>query len=196
MPTEMRQAAKVSTERRDRRKISTIEVRRLITHTEEILSSSDRPACQIVAVAAVVANPLARRYSEELAPLFDLGREIGNGLGKRLASRMGGVRLLAVGKAAVIGRGGELEHAVGFSGSTFDASVRGALALGRTSVPVSRQLGTEGTVVTVPFAPVNQDEAPTCRRAVDPPSLELRFAGSPRDDEALIVLAAIGCAAP
>ena len=63
--------------------------------------------------AAVVANPFAGRYVEEIAPLMDELKPLGQELAARLLAALGGKAsgIEAFGKAAIVGINGELEHA-------------------------------------------------------------------------------------
>lgn len=91
-------------------------IRKLTTFDEETLIEGFRPAeppLRMIAVAAVVENPWAGRYVEDLKPEI---RAFGPELGALLTERIlgvagGGDRIEAYGKAAVVGLDGEVEHA-------------------------------------------------------------------------------------
>eukprot|EP01031_Cornospumella_fuschlensis_P011541 gene11541-14098_t len=66
-----------------------------------------------VAAVAVIRNPFAGRYVEDLSDLIDIGAELGDLLGRRCVEALG-IEPGAVesyGKAAMVGEDGELEHA-------------------------------------------------------------------------------------
>ncbi|TMV55481.1 amino acid synthesis family protein, partial [Thioclava sp. BHET1] len=63
------------------------------------------------AIIALVSNPYAGRYVEDLAPGMEALKPLGLMMTDRLIEAMGGVEGIdAYGKAALAGEGGELEH--------------------------------------------------------------------------------------
>jgi hypothetical protein len=96
----------------------TPEIRKIVTYDEEVLIEGFKAAetpWRMFAVAAVVRNPWAGRYVDDLTPEI---RAYGPVLGEMLTERMlrlagGGDAIEAYGKAAVVGLDGEVEHASG-----------------------------------------------------------------------------------
>lgn len=94
------------------------DIRKIVTYDEEILIEGFRATdvpWRMFAVAAVVKNPWARRFVEDMKPAIQAYGPI---LGELLTARMialagGGDRIEAYGKAAVVGLDGEIEHASG-----------------------------------------------------------------------------------
>ena len=94
------------------------EIRKIVTYDEEVLVEGFRPAeipWRMFAVAAVITNPWAGRYVEDLKPEI---HAYGPVLGKMMTDRMialagSGDAIEAYGKAAVVGLNGEVEHASG-----------------------------------------------------------------------------------
>ncbi|MFT5111776.1 MAG: hypothetical protein ACI8P9_001096 [Parasphingorhabdus sp.] len=94
------------------------EIRKIVTFDEEILIEGYKPTAspwRMFAVAAVITNPWAGRYVEDLKPEI---MAYGPVLGELLTNRMielagGGDAIEAYGKAAVVGLNGEIEHASG-----------------------------------------------------------------------------------
>lgn len=96
----------------------TPEIRKLVTYDEEVLIEGFRPAdtpWRMFAVAAVVKNPWAGRYVEDLKPeIMAYGPELGALLTDRIIALAGsGEAIEGYGKAAVVGLDGEVEHASG-----------------------------------------------------------------------------------
>jgi len=93
----------------------TPEIRKFVTFDEEILiegfKKADRP-WRLFAVAAVVKNPWAGRFVEDLTPeIYAYGPVLGQQLTERMISLAGtGDAIEAYGKAAVVGLDGEIEH--------------------------------------------------------------------------------------
>lgn len=96
----------------------TPEIRKIVTFDEETFIEGFRKTEQpwrMFAVAAVVTNPWAGRFVDDLGS--DI-RAFGPVLGQILTERIitlagGGDRIEAYGKAAVVGLDGEIEHASG-----------------------------------------------------------------------------------
>lgn len=89
------------------------EVRKIVTVVEEVVAEGGRrvdPPVRVAAAGAVVANPEAGRFSDDLGPLVDAYCEV---LGRLLAERalvaLGGP-VEGYGKGALVGLGGEIEH--------------------------------------------------------------------------------------
>jgi len=92
------------------------EIRKFVTFEEEVLIEGYKPATKpwrMFAVAAVITNPWAGRYVDDLKPEI---QNIGPELGRQLTDRIirladGGDNIEAYGKSAVVGLDGEIEHA-------------------------------------------------------------------------------------
>lgn len=93
------------------------QIRKLVTFTEDTLIEGGKAAprpLRLIAVAAVLANPWAGRgFVEDLQPEI---RAIAPELGSRLTQEIlriagSGEAVEGYGKAAVVGTGGEVEHA-------------------------------------------------------------------------------------
>ena len=92
-------------------------IRKIVTYIDETLIEGGRPApkpLQLFAVAAVVRNPWAGRgFVEDLGPeIRQLAPVLGEILTARILSLAGsGEAVEGYGKAAIVGTGGEIEHA-------------------------------------------------------------------------------------
>lgn len=94
------------------------EIRKIVTFDEETLIEGYRAASRpwrMFAVAAVVKNPWAGRYVEDLSPeIYAYGPVLGEILTARMIALAGGGDAIeAYGKAAIVGLDGEIEHASG-----------------------------------------------------------------------------------
>jgi Amino acid synthesis len=96
----------------------TPEIRKIVTYQEDVLIEGFRPTdapWRMFAAAAVLKNPWAGRFVDDLSPVI---RAYGPVLGQLLADRIvamagAGAVLEAIGKAAIVGLDGEIEHASG-----------------------------------------------------------------------------------
>jgi hypothetical protein len=88
------------------------EIRKLVTIVEEVRAEGGRPVeppLVVAAAAAVVENPLAGRFVEDLRPLAETYEPLGHLLvGRALDALEGDVE--AYGKGALVGVDGEVEH--------------------------------------------------------------------------------------
>ena len=96
----------------------TPQIRKIVTYDEEVLVEGFKPAdppWRMFAVAAVVQNPWAGLYFEDLKPeIMAFGPVLGAMLTERMIALAGsGDAIEAYGKAAVVGVDGEVEHASG-----------------------------------------------------------------------------------
>ncbi len=91
-------------------------IRKIVTVLEETHGESGRdvlPPTRKAAAIAVVRNPYAGRWEENLEVLIDLGERLGWQLGRRAVALLGiePGQAQSYGKAAIVGEDGELEHA-------------------------------------------------------------------------------------
>ena len=94
----------------------TLKIRKYVVYDEETLIEGFRKAetpLRMFAVAAVIENPWAGKYTEDLKPeILSIAPPLGKELTQRITNLVGGGdRIEAYGKAAVVGLDGEIEHA-------------------------------------------------------------------------------------
>ena len=121
------------------------------TH-REIGQQISPPTRKAVAVA-VIKNPFAGSYTEDLTPLMDIGAELGGLLGNKCVAALGitPAQAESYGKAAMVGEGGELEHAAAILHPKLGAPLRVAVEKGAALVPSSKKMGGPGQVLDVPL---------------------------------------------
>src|SRR5579859_6873855 len=91
-------------------------IRKIATFVEETQREMDRtisPPTRKAAAVAVIENPCAGKYVEDLSELTAIGEELGELLTARAVAALGieGPSAESYGKAAAVGENGELEHA-------------------------------------------------------------------------------------
>ena len=97
-----------------------LEIRKFVDYSEEIHIEGFKEAnnpLHIFAVAAVIINPWAGRYIEDLKPeIHAFAPILGEKLSERILKLAGGPdNIEAYGKAAVVGTEGEIEHGSAFT---------------------------------------------------------------------------------
>jgi hypothetical protein len=163
-------------------------IRKLVVHLEETLSVAGRrvhPPARKAIAAAVISNPFAGRYEDDLTPLYDVGRDLAALLVQRAMSALEAepADIEAYGKAAIVGLDGELEHAAALLHPKFGAPVRSATG-GTEIIPSTKTIGTAGAAVTLPLTgkssiwSVNHMDA-----------AEIRIADAPHPNEVVVILA-------
>ncbi len=164
------------------------DIRKLVVTIEETHREGGKsisPATRKAAAIAVIANPFAGKYVEDLTPLIDIGEELGGLLAKRAVAALGieGGKAESYGKAAIVGEGGELEHAAAILHPKMGKPVREALVKGAALIPSAKKLGTMGTPIDVPLG---HKDAAFVRTHFD--GMEVRLADAPRADEILVAI--------
>lgn len=186
-----------------------IDIRRVFTHVEEIRHEFGPPAVvplQRGAIGAVLTNPFAGHYVEDILPMMEALQSVGLDMAQRLRAAMDVPveRIEGYGKGAIVGAAGELEHGalwhvpggyamrelLGWKGDR-DAYKKGqaevktgqpanALAI----VPSTKKVGGPGAALDVPLTHIN---ASYVRSHFD--AIEVRVPGAPRADEIVFILA-------
>jgi hypothetical protein len=164
------------------------DIRKLVVIVEETRREGGKgvsPATRKAAAVAVIANPFAGKYVEDLTPLIDIGEELGGLLAKRAVAALGieGGKAESYGKAAIVGEGGELEHAAAILHPKMGKPVREALVKGAALIPSAKKMGAMGTPIDVPLG---HKDAAFVRTHFD--GMEVRLADAPRADEILVAI--------
>jgi hypothetical protein len=163
-------------------------VRKLIVQLDETHQEGGKPVhppTRRALAMAVIANPYAGRYSESLDELIDIGEELGGLLGERCVQALGIApeQAHSYGKAAIVGEGGELEHAAAILHPKLGAPLRKAVSKGAALVPSAKKQGTLGTAVDVPLG---HKDAAFVRSHFD--AMEARVADAPRANEIVVAV--------
>src|SRR5262245_52653483 len=126
-------------------------LRKLSLTKETIFADAGRPInqpiCRAVAVA-VVDNPFADRFVDDLSPLFADGAELGKRVMLDLASLLPRPAV-AYGKAAIVGVAGEIEHGAAMIHPRLGQPMREAVGGGEAT---NVKIGGPGTSIDVPLA--------------------------------------------
>lgn len=163
-------------------------IRKFVVQIEETLSAAGRPVeppVRKATVAAVIANPFAGRYEEDLTPLYDVGRQIAATLAERAMLALGveADEIEAYGKAAIVGLDGELEHAAALLHPEFGAPVRSRTG-GTEIIPSTKKIGAAGAAITLPLA------GKTSIWSFDHmDAAEISIADAPHPNEVVVILA-------
>ena len=172
------------------------QIRKLIVEVDEIrieMGHAIEPPARRALAMAVIANPCAGRYVENLDELVAIGEELGAVLGERCVQALGIApdQAQSYGKAAIVGENGEIEHAAAILHPQLGAPLRRAVGKGAALVPSSKKLGTLGTAIDVPLG---HKDAAFVRSHFD--AIEARVADAPRADEIVVAVAVTASGRP
>jgi hypothetical protein len=164
-------------------------IRKIITVGEETLVEANQsvdPPTRRAAAIAVIANPFAGRYVEDLSELIDVGEELGGMLGERAVKALGidPVKAESYGKAAAVGENGELEHAAAILHPKLGAPLRKVLGKGAALIPSSKKRGGPGVALDIPLG---HKDAAFVRSHFD--GMEVRVTDAPAANEIVVAVA-------
>jgi len=165
-----------------------LSIRKFVTFDEEVLIEGFKPAdnpWRMFAVAAVIHNPWAGRYVDNLkTEIYEYGPILGEQLTSRIINLAGGGdNIEAYGKSAVTGLDGEIEHASALIHTLrFGNNYR--TAVGATSyLSFANTRGPANAPIAVPL----MDKHDAGRRS-HYLTIQFSIADAPRADELVIVL--------
>ncbi|MBU0893039.1 MAG: amino acid synthesis family protein [Gammaproteobacteria bacterium] len=163
-------------------------IRKIIVQTDEVRVEMERdvqPPVRKALAMAVIENPFAGRYVDNLDELIAIGEELGGLLGARCVQALGIAPgdAHSYGKAAIVGEAGELEHAAAILHPKLGAPLRVAVEKGAALVPSSKKMGSLGTAIDVPLG---HKDAAYVRSHFD--AMEARVADAPRANEIVVAV--------
>jgi hypothetical protein len=170
--------------------VAEIQIRKILVQVEEIFHEGG-PAAAVpprrAAVLAVITNPFAGRYVEDIQPFMADLKPLGAMMARRLLDPLGGdpARVEGYGKGAIVGTAGELEHGAlwhnpgGYAMRELLGEERS-----RAIVPSTKKVGGPGTRIDIPITHTN---ASYVRSHFD--AIEVGIPDAPRANEMLLVLA-------
>lgn len=162
-------------------------IRKMLVSVEEIFHEGGPVAAKPLkrgAILAVIRNPFAGRYVEEIAGFMEELKPLGLKMANELIAALGGnpKTIEGYGKGAIVGATGEIEH-----GALWHApggyAMREALGGAKAIVPSTKKVGGPGTRLDVP---VTHIDASYVRSHFD--AVEIGLADAPRADEIVLAL--------
>ena len=126
-----------------------VKIRKLVTITEETYTEAGKnvePALKKVAAVAVIKNPFAGRFVENLEPLSDIGEELGGILTKRAIQSLD-APVESYGKGTIVGLDGEIEHAGAIMHPKLGKPVREIVGGGKAIIDHGRPVGFQTRLV-------------------------------------------------
>ncbi len=150
--------------------------------TAEAGSPAPRPVCRVAALA-VIANPFAGRFAQDLSALFDIGMALGDELMPQAVAMLAG-KPMAYGKAAIVGVNGDLEHAAAVLHPKLGKPMRAAVGGGESIIPSTTKVAAAGVAIDLPLG--NKDNIWSFDEL---DNMTVMVADAPRPDEILVAMA-------
>lgn len=165
-----------------------MEIRKIVTVVEETHKDGEKAVAKPTrkaSVAAVIKNPFAGRYVEDLTELSEIGEQLGRMLAEKAVKALGIAKEEAnsYGKGAIVGEKGELEHAAAILHPRMGKPFREEVGGGKAIIPSAKKLGGAGTGLDVP---VHYKDAAFVRTHYD--AMEVRLPDAPRADEIVVAI--------
>lgn len=164
-----------------------VKIRKYLVSVEDIFHEGGPIAVQPMrrgAILAVIENPFAGAYHEEIAPFMEELKPLGLKMARRLVTALGGNASLieGFGKGAIVGAAGEVEH-----GALWHVpggySMREILGDAKAIVPSTKKVGGPGSRLDVPVTHIN---ASYVRSHFD--AIEVGIPDAPRSNEVVLAL--------
>ncbi|MDF2927160.1 MAG: Amino acid synthesis [Paenibacillaceae bacterium] len=162
------------------------EIRKIITVIEDIRYEGFATVAQPIhkcAVSAVIRNPFAGQYVENLQELSDIGEYLGGYLTGLAVKALNGAPVHSYGKGAIVGMDGELEHGGAILHPQLGKPMRDAIGGGKAIIPSAKKAGPPGTALDVPL---HYKDAAFVRTHYD--AMEVRIPDAPKADEIVVSL--------
>ena len=164
-------------------------IRKVAVFLEQTLTEMGKtvnPPSRRAAAVAVIENPFAGKYVEDLSDLMAIGEELGELLTQKAVAALGiaATNAESYGKAAAVGENGEIEHAAAILHPKLGTPVRRVLGKGAALIPSSKKRGGLGVVLDIPLG---HKDAAFVRSHFD--GMEVRINDAPRANEIMVAIA-------
>ncbi len=136
-----------------------------------------------VAALAVIKNPFAGKFAEDLSPLFDCGGQLGERLMEDAVKMLAGPPV-SYGKAAIVGVDGDLEHGGAMIHPKLGKPMRAAVGGGQALIPSNAKVAAVGAPIDLPLG--HKDEAWSFDHF---DTMTVMIADAPRSDEIVLCMA-------
>ena len=162
-----------------------IELRRLFTVFEERLEQAGRrqdPPLRHMAIIAVVENPYAGRYVDNLQPMIQASIALGEQMAASLSSTFAGNDVQSYGKGGLVGTNGEQEHANALLTTAFANPFRKVIGRADAWISSFTKVCAPGSQIDIPM---NHKDDVYVRSHYD--GMTLALADTPMPDEIALI---------
>jgi len=161
-------------------------IRKTMLITETINADGlGKPCATITRVAAlaIIKNPFAGKFVEDLSQLFDIGGQLAEDLMADAVASLGNAPV-SYGKAAIVGVTGDLEHGGAVIHPKLGKPMRAAVDGGKALIPSNAKVAAAGTSIDIPLG--HKDEAWSFSHF---DTMTVMIADAPRPDEIVLCMA-------
>jgi len=163
-----------------------LDIRKIVTTREVTFSelgvAAPRPIVRAVGMA-VIRNPFAGKYVEDLRELYEAGAALGERLMPELVKMLDGPAV-SYGKGAIVGVQGEMEHGGACVHPMLGKAMRAAVGGGTAVISSNVKVAAPGTLLDVPLG--HKDDSWSFPHF---DTLTVSVADAPRPDEIVVVMA-------
>ena len=164
-----------------------VKVRKFLITVEDVFHEGGPVAAKPYrrgAILAVIENPFAGAYVENIEPFMDDLKPLGLRMARKLLAALGGEvkSIKGYGKGAIVGEAGEAEHAALWH-APGGYAMRDVLGGAKAIVPSTKKVGGPGARLDVPVTHVN---ASYVRSHFD--AIEVGVTDAPRSHEMVVAL--------
>ena len=163
-----------------------MEIRKTLLIRETIETDGTGKPCDPitrVAAIAVLRNPFAGKYVEDLSPLFDMGGALGERMMGEAVAALNGAPV-SYGKAALVGVDGDLEHGGAMIHPKLGKPMRAAVGGGKALIASNAKVSAVGATIDLPLG--HKDEAWSFDHF---DTMTLMVGDAPRPDEIVLCMA-------
>jgi hypothetical protein len=167
-------------------------IKRLLTFLDEVRGADGRdvtPPLRKAAAVAIIDNPFAGRFVEDLSPLTRASEAIGREVCAIAVRLLAPDQAVSYGKAAVVGINGEQEHGNAMLTTVFGNVMREAAGGGKAWISSMTKRAAPGAVIDIPLA---HKDALYVRSHYDGMTLTLPDAPQPNEIAIIAVYATRG----
>ena len=162
-----------------------LDIRKIVTTREVTFSelgvAAPRPIVRAVGMA-VIRNPFAGKYVEDLRELYEAGAALGERLMPELVKMLDGPAV-SYGKGAIVGVQGEMEHGGACVHPMLGRPMRAAIGGGKAVISSNVKVAAPGAILDVPLG--HKDEAWSFAHF---DTVTVSIADSPRPHEILVAI--------
>ena len=170
----------------------TIKIKRVLTFLDEVRVADGRdtvPPLRKAAAVAIVDNPFAGRFVQDLSPLTRASEAIGREICAIAVRLLAPDQAVSYGKAAVVGINGEQEHGNAMLTTVFGNVMREAIGGGKAWISSMTKRAAPGAMIDIPLA---HKDALYVRSHYDGMTLTLHDAPQPNEIAIVAVYATRG----
>src|ERR1700729_310719 len=135
--------------------IDTIRIKRVLTFLDETRVADGRdtvPPLRKASAVAIVDNPFAGRFVQDLSPLTRASESIGREICAIAVRLLAPDQAVSYGKAAMVGTNGEQEHGNAMLTTVFGNVMREAAGGGKAWISSMTKRAAPGAIIDIPLA--------------------------------------------